>query len=596
MPPPTPKTTATKQQSATSLFWWLWRDYLRPQKLLLAGAVVLMMIEGSMLALISRLIQPMFDDVFAAGDRNALFFVGFAIMAIFFVRAGTSAGQRILMSLIKQLTAAAMRRHLLRHLMTLDSGFFQIHPPGQLIERVQGDVNVINSVWSSILTALARDLISLMGLLAVAIWIDWKWTLIAVVGIPLLILPSLLVQAYIRRRARNSREIAGNISTRLDEVFHGINPIKLNALEAYQAKRYDTLIKKSVDAEVRTAVGQAAVPALIDIMTGIGFLGVMLYGGSEIISGEKTNGEFMAFFTAMALAFDPLRRLGLMSGQWQMAAASVERLQYVLNLKPTILSPAQGKVAPLQAPKIILEDVHLNYGDLPVLRGVSFAAAAGKTTALVGASGAGKSTIFNVLTRLVEGDQGTAAIDGASIKDYDLADLRGLFSVVTQDAALFDETLRDNILLGREDVTDEQLKAVLDAAHVTDFLPALPNGLDSPAGPRGSNLSGGQRQRVAIARALLRDTPILLLDEATSALDTKSEAIVQAALEKLATGRTTLVIAHRLSTVRNADSIVVMDQGRVVDQGDHHTLLARGGIYADLHSLQFSQTESKDDA
>ena len=596
MPPPIPTSHAGKQQSATTLFWWLWRDYLRPQKWWLAGAIILMMIEGSMLALISRLIQPMFDDVFTAGDRNALYFVGFAIMTIFFVRAVTSAGQRILMALIKQLTAAAMRQHMLRHLMTLDSGFFQIHPPGQLIERVQGDVNVINSVWSSILTALARDLISLLGLLAVAIWIDWKWTLIAVVGIPLLILPSLMVQAYIRRRARNSREIAGRISTRLDEVFHGINPIKLNALETYQAKRYDALIRQGVDAEVRTAVGQAAVPALIDIMTGIGFLGVMLYGGGEIISGEKTNGEFMAFFTAMSLAFDPLRRLGLMSGQWQMAAASVERLQYVLNLKPTILSPAQGKAAPSGAPQITLDDVHLSYGDLPVLRGASFTAAAGKTTALVGASGAGKSTIFNVLTRLVEGQQGTASIDGASIGDYDLADLRGLFSVVTQDAALFDETLRDNILLGRQDVSDAQLKAVLDSAHVTDFLPALPNGLDSPAGPRGSNLSGGQRQRVAIARALLRDTPILLLDEATSALDTKSEAIVQSALEKLATGRTTLVIAHRLSTVRNADSIVVMDQGRVVDQGDHNTLIARGGIYADLHRLQFSQTESKDNA
>lgn len=596
MPQPTPKVRTTKQQSATSLFWWLWRDYLRPQKMLLAGAIVLMMIEGSTLALISRQIQPMFDDVFSAGDRNALFFVGFAIMAIFFVRAATSAGQRILMSLIKQLTAAAMRSHLLRHLMSLDSGFFQTHPPGQLIERVQGDVNVINGVWSSILTALARDLISLVGLLAVAIWIDWKWTLIAVVGIPLLILPSLLVQAYIRRRARNSREIAGRISTRLDEVFHGINPIKLNALEAYQAARYDTLIKKGVDAEVRTAVGQAAVPALIDIMTGIGFLGVMLYGGSEIISGEKTNGEFMAFFTAMALAFDPLRRLGLMSGQWQMAAASVERLQYALDLKPTILSPANVRAVPVAAPQITLDDFHLNYGDLPVLRGASFTAAAGKTTALVGASGAGKSTIFNVLTRLVEGQQGKAAIDGVSITDYDLADLRGLFSVVTQDAALFDESLRDNILLGRENVSDAQLKGVLDAAHVTDFLPSLPDGLDSPAGPRGSNLSGGQRQRVAIARALLRNTPILLLDEATSALDTKSEAIVQAALEKLATGRTTLVIAHRLSTVRNADSIVVMDQGRVVDQGDHATLLAGGGIYADLHRLQFSQTESNDDA
>ena len=216
--------------------------------------------------------------------------------------------------------------------------------------------------------------------------------------------------------------------------------------------------------------------------------------------------------------------------------------------------------------------------------------------AIDGPAGAGKSTVFNVLTRLVEPSAGAAQINGVPITDYNLADLRGLFSVVTQDAALFDETLRDNILLGRDDVDEAHLKTVLDSAHVTDFLPSLPNGLDSPAGPRGSNLSGGQRQRVAIARALLRDTPILLLDEATSALDTKSEAIVQKALEKLSTGRTTLVIAHRLSTIRNADSIIVMDQGRVVDQGNHETLLARGGIYADLHSLQFSQSESQTDA
>ena len=596
MPPPIPKPGTEDQQSAFTLFAWLWRDYLRHHKWLLVAAVILMMIEGSMLALISRMIQPMFDDVFAEGDRNALYFVGFAIMGIFFVRAITSSGQRILMALIKQLAAADMRKHMLRHLMSLDSGFFQIHPPGQLIERVQGDVGVINGVWSSLLTAVARDLVSLFGLLAVAIWIDWRWTMIAVVGIPLLILPSLLVQAYIRRRARNTREIAGRVSTRLDEVFHGINPIKLNALETYQAQRYDKLIKEGVHASMRTSVGQAAVPALIDIMTGIGFLGVMLYGGAEIIAGEKTNGEFMAFFTAMSLAFDPLRRLGLMSGQWQMAAASVERLQYVLNLHPTILSPAKAKEIPQGSPTVALDDVHLHYGDLPVLRGASFVAEAGKTTALVGASGAGKSTVFNVLTRLVEPSSGAAQVNGLPITDYDLTDLRGLFSVVTQDAALFDETLRDNILLGRDDVDDAHLKTVLDSAHVTDFLPSLPNGLDSPAGPRGSNLSGGQRQRVAIARALLRDTPILLLDEATSALDTKSEAIVQTALEKLSTGRTTLVIAHRLSTIRNADSIVVMDQGRVVDQGDHETLLARGGIYADLHSLQFSQSESQNDA
>ena len=595
MPPPPVDPDAKKQQSATKLFVWLWRDYLHKRKWLLVLAVILMMIEGSMLALISRMIQPMFDDVFAQGDRDALYFVGFGIMFIFFLRAVTSGAQRILMTFIRELTAAAMRKDLLRHIMTLDSGFFQIHPPGQLIERVQGDVGAINSVWSSVLTALARDLVSLIGLLAVALWIDWRWTLIAVVGIPLLVMPSLMVQAYIRRRARTTREVAGKISTRLDEVFHGINPIKLNALESYQANRYDKLIRQGVDANVRTSVGQAAVPALIDIMTGIGFLGVMLYGGSEIIAGNKTNGEFMAFFTAMSLAFDPLRRLGMMSGQWQMAAASVERLQYVFNLAPTILSPAQAAELPTGSPDIRFDDVALDYGELPVLRGASFVAPAGKTTALVGASGAGKSTVFNVLTRLVEPHAGAASVSGKSISEYDLTALRSLYSVVTQDAALFDETLRDNILLGKTDVDDGHLQAVLDAAHVTDFLPNLPNGLDSPAGPRGSNLSGGQRQRVAIARALLRDTPILLLDEATSALDTKSEKIVQTALEKLSEGRTTLVIAHRLSTIQNADSIVVMDQGRVVDQGDHETLIAKGGIYADLHRLQYSQSEVKED-
>ena len=216
-------------------------------------------------------------------------------------------------------------------------------------------------------------------------------------------------------------------------------------------------------------------------------------------------------------------------------------------------------------------------------------AEAGKTTALVGASGAGKSTIFNVLTRLVDVDSGAALVQGIDVKDLPLTDLRGLFSVVSQDAALFDESLRENILLGRTDVPQDQLDRVMKAAHISDFISNLPEGVDSPAGPRGSNLSGGQRQRVAIARALLRDTPVLLLDEATSALDTKSEAIVQTALETLSEGRTTLVIAHRLSTVRNADKIIVMDQGQVVDEGTHEALLKRGGIYADLYRMQFAE-------
>ncbi|QEE36299.1 ABC transporter ATP-binding protein [Octadecabacter sp. SW4] len=571
----------------TNLFGWLWRNYLRQHWRWLAAATVLMALEGSMLGLLAAIMQPMFDQIFIQGSTNALWWVGIGILVIFTTRALSSVGQRVILKRVSEKSAAEMRATLLRHLMGLDGAFHQTNPPGYLIERVQGDVAALGAVWTGLITGLGRDVVAVIWLFGVALFVDWRWTMVALIGIPLLVLPSLLAQGYVRRKAAAAREIAGRMSTRLDEVFHGINPIKLNALEDYQARRYDALIDARVQAEVKAALGQATIPGLIDIMTGVGFFGVLLYGGSEIIAGEKTVGEFMAFFTAMALAFEPLRRLGNISGLWQAAAAAIERVLALFQTQSTLRIAAAPVAPPTTAPEITLHDVQLAYDDLPVLRGASFTADAGKTTALVGASGAGKSTIFNVLTRLVEPQSGGADIAGTDIAQMEVGALRGLFSVVTQDAALFDETLRDNILLGRTDVDPAQLNDVLEAAHVADFLPNLPAGLDSPAGPRGSNLSGGQRQRVAIARALLRDTPILLLDEATSALDTKSEAIVQAALEKLSKGRTTLVIAHRLSTIRNADKIVVMDQGRVVDEGTHDDLLARGGLYADLYNMQF---------
>ena len=237
----------------------------------------------------------------------------------------------------------------------------------------------------------------------------------------------------------------------------------------------------------------------------------------------------------------------------------------------------------------------LSYGDAKVLDNLTLHAAAGETTALVGASGAGKSTIFNLLTRLIDPQEGSVSIAGVPLTEMDIPALRGLFSVVTQEALLFDETLRENIVLGRENVSDEELQQALDAAHVSDFLPKLEHGLETRVGPRGSALSGGQRQRVVIARALLRNTPILLLDEATSALDAQSEKVVQQALDRLSQGRTTLVIAHRLSTIRGADKIVVMDRGRVMDEGKHEDLLARGGIYADLYRLQFEDGKTVSD-
>jgi subfamily B ATP-binding cassette protein MsbA len=567
------------------MFTRLWGKYLRKHIAWIAVALVLMVIEGSTLGVLSYMLQPMFDTVFVEGRGDAIMWVGLGIFGLFIVRAVTSVAQRIIMTRIGTLTTVELQKDLLAHVMNLDNAFYQTNPPGVLIERVQGDAMAMQQVWQAIITGAGRDTVALLSLMVVAIIIDPIWTLVAVIGVPLLVLPTAIVQRYIRRKSGAMREISAYRTTRLDEIFHGVTPVKLNSLEPYQQKRFASLTDNFVTATIKSAAGTAVIPGLVDLSVGLGFFCVLLYGGQEIISGEKTIGQFMSFFTAMALAFQPLRRLGSIAGVWQTTAASLERVFRIFDTAPTIVSPAKP-LAPATDTTIEFTDVHLSYGDAPVLRGLNITARAGQTTALVGASGAGKSTVFNLLTRLVDADSGVVSVGGRDVTQLDLGQLRHLFSVVSQDALLFDESLRDNILLGREDVSDEVLKRALDAAYVTEFLDGLNNGLDSPAGPRGSSLSGGQRQRIAIARAILRDTPILLLDEATSALDTASEAKVQQALEALSVGRTTLVIAHRLSTVQAADKIYVFDHGGVVEEGTHAKLMTLNGVYARLNATQ----------
>ena len=577
------------------LLRWIWRDYLKKHIATMAIAVFFMAIEGSTLGALARLMEPMFDNVFVAGQQDALIWVGLILVGIFVLRAIAGVSQKVLLTKVAQKTAADMRIDLLDRMMQQDGAFHQSHPPGFLVQRVQSDVNAVGDVWRAIITGAGRDFIGLLVLLGVAIAVDPIWALLACVGVPLMVLPAAAAQRFVRRRAREARDLGAGLATRLDEVFHGIVQIKLNALEKYQARQYRDMTDRFIDTEVRAALGNSAIPGLIDIMSGLGFMAVILYGGSEIISGEKTIGQFMTFFTAMGFAFSPLRRLGGISGLWQTAAAALERIKELMDAPLRLENPATPVAAPVGTPDITLTDVALSYGEARVLDGLNLSALAGQTTALVGASGAGKSTVFNLLTRLIDPQTGVVRIGGVATTDMNIPDLRGLFSVVTQEALLFDETLRENIVLGRRDVSDEALMRVLEAAHVADFLPNLEQGLETRVGPRGSSLSGGQRQRVVIARALLRDTPILLLDEATSALDAQSEQLVQDALDRLSKGRTTLVIAHRLATIRSADKIVVMDRGRVMDQGTHEELLSRGGIYADLYRLQFQDGKTVSD-
>ena len=581
--------------TSRELLTWLWRDYLKKHMWVLLVAIIFMSIEASTMGGLAKLMQPMFDQVFVAGEKGALLWVGLVLVGIFVLRAVSGVVQKVLLTRIKQKSAADMRIDLLDRMMVQDGAFHQQNPPGFLIQRVQSDVNAIGSVWQAVITGAGRDLIGLIVLLGVAISIDPVWALLACIGLPLMVMPAALAQRFVRARSREARDLGATLSTRLDEVFHGIVQIKLNALEKYQAKQYRDLTKTYIRTEVRASFGNSAIPGMIDIISGIGFMAVILYGGNEIIEGDKTIGQFMTFFTAMGFTFNPLRRLGAISGLWQTAAAALERLKELMDEPVHLKSPANPVPVPTTPPHIALEGVSLSYGDAKVLDDLTLHAAAGETTALVGASGAGKSTIFNLLTRLIDPQEGNVSIAGVPLTEMDIPALRGLFSVVTQEALLFDETLRENIVLGRENVSDEELQQALDAAHVSDFLPKLEHGLETRVGPRGSALSGGQRQRVVIARALLRNTPILLLDEATSALDAQSEKVVQQALDRLSQGRTTLVIAHRLSTIRGADKIVVMDRGRVMDEGKHEDLLARGGIYADLYRLQFEDGKTVSD-
>ena len=584
---PLTDTSPDPRYQSRALFARLWRAYLAPHKARMALAFAFMMIEGATLGFLSWQLEPLFDDVFGKGADGALLQVGLVILALFVIRAMAMVIGRGLMAGISARVSAAMQTDLLRHILRLDGGFFQTHAPGQLIERVQGDTIAVQGVWSTLITGIGRDLVALIGLFAVALSIDWRWTLAALIGAPLLIVPTFVVQRYIRRKTGQMRDQAGLRATRLDEIFHGIQAIKLNRMESYQTSRFASIVARIVRFDVRTTLGRAMMPAMIDIVTGLGFFAVLMLGGQEVARGERSVGEFMAFFTAMALTFQPIRRLGDLSGLWQIAAASLERVYALLDTVPLTARPKAVQGMRFAAPEITLRDVTFGYGDTPVLRGLTFTAPAGGVTALVGASGAGKTTVFNLLTGLMEPASGQILINGQDTATLSLPDLRSNFAAVSQDAALFDETLRENILLGHADVPQDTLRAALDAAHVTDFLDGLPGGIDTEAGPRGSALSGGQRQRVAIARAIVADAPILLLDEATSALDAQSEALVSQALARLSQGRTTLVIAHRLSTVRDADKIVVMDQGRVAEEGRHDDLLAKGGLYAGLYQLQF---------
>ena len=571
------------------LFKWIWSDYLKKYKLLIILVVLLMAVEGSTFGLLSYFIEPMFDQVFAKGDYGAIKWVGFSVAGIFILRAFSAFFNKLITTYIGQNVIATLQKNLLSHLLTFSPTFFQKNSPGSLIERVRGDTAAIERVWATVLAGSFRDLIAVFSLVIVAISIDPIWALIALLGAPLLVIPVFFLRVLIQKTTRNSRSAAADVATRLDEIFHGISSIKLISGEQREYNKFSNRLEKFVKNSIFSEAGIAAVPSLMDIIAGIGFVGVLTYGGYQIIEGTKTIGEFMSFFTAIALLFEPVRRLGTIAGAWHAVFTNLERLRNIFDLSTEIISPEKNNSKKADFTQMIaFENLSLTINEKKILDNVSFSAFPGKTTALVGPSGAGKTTLFNLLGRLIDPDQGNISIGDIAINQMDLNDLRENLSFVSQDSWLFDESIEENIKVGNPNASQAEFQDAVLAANAHDFIEEMPKKEKTPVGPRGSNLSGGQRQRIAIARAILRDTPILLLDEPTSALDNEAEKQIQNALSSLSEGRTTLIIAHNISAIKNANKIIVLNSGNIVGQGKHDELLLNCSVYQSLYQMENS--------
>jgi subfamily B ATP-binding cassette protein MsbA len=485
-----------------------------------------------------------------------------------------------------------VRRLVYEKLLGQSGDFHAKNPSGDLVSRVTGDVDRIQSLFGTDLADLVQSIATILGLSVLIVSRSPELTLVALVVAPAIVVPVALIANRLRRISKAGREKMGDLTGVLSETLRGHRVVQAYGAERYEAERFGEVNDRTFRLLKKGARVMALSSPLIETAAVVAFLVLLAYAGRKIEAGTMTLGAFISFGVGLAMMYQPLKRVTRINLALQHALASARRLFEVLDA-PVLVADRPGAVTlPPFEREIRFERVTFAYpGGPDVLSDVDLVVPRGSVTALVGPSGSGKTTLANLLPRFMDVASGRVTVDGLDVRDATLASLRGSMALVTQEVVLFDDTVRRNVAYGLAGVPEERLRAALEAANAADFVDALPKGVDTPVGEAGGRLSGGQRQRLAIARALLKDPPILILDEATSALDTESERAVQAALERLMAGRTTLVIAHRLSTVRRADQIVVLDRGRVVERGRHAELLELGGVYRRLYDLAAFEEE-----
>ncbi len=575
--------------STRALLSRLVRNHVRPYFGRLGLAMLCMAIAAGATAGLAQLMEPVLDRVFIDKDQSILVLITVAVLAISLIKGLASYFEGVLMGYVGQRIIADLQTKLFAHLIHFDLAFFHNAGSGRLISRFTNDINAMRNAVSQILTGLIKDALTLVFLLAVMFEKDWKLALIAFVVFPTAIYPIVRIGRRMRRISTDVLGEAGRFTARLNEAFQGARHVKAYNREGFETERTVGVIENMFRIVYKSYRVRALSSPVMETLGGIAVAAIIFYGGWQVIGGSLTPGAFFSFVTALLLAYKPMKSLANLNTNLQEGLAASQRLFHVLDMEPTIKDGPDTQALVVSGGAVALDGVSFAYHDsAPALTNVSLDIPAGKVVALVGPSGAGKSTILNMIPRFYEVSAGAIRIDGQDVRDVTLESLRDALALVSQESVLFDDSVRANIAYGRAGASDAEIEAAAQGAAAHDFITQLPEGYDTIIGEGGVKLSGGQRQRLSIARAMLKNAPILLLDEATSELDSESEHKVQQALAELMRERTTLVIAHRLSTVIGADRIYTIEQGRIVESGTHAELLAKNGAYARLYALQFA--------
>ncbi|PCJ97299.1 MAG: ABC transporter permease [Zetaproteobacteria bacterium] len=586
-PPKNTENNVTDKSQTLVLVKRIGRDYLWPHKMALVTAIFFMAFSAAMTAAVAMLMQPVLDDVLYGGREDLILIVSFSLFLTFAARGITTYIHTIIMNSIGHSIVADIQSGLFSRFMSLDLAFFHENPSGQLLSRVVNDVNVMRTAVTSTLTGFGKSLFTLVFLIMVMFSNDWKLTLAAFVVFPLLTIFVVYIGKKLRKISKSIQSELGSLSDLLSQAFQGIRLVKAYRMEELQVKRVTVAIHNVRDLNIKAVRTSTLSTPVNETLVGLIMAAIIAYGGYEVLAGQTTAGQLAAFLSAFILAYEPMKKLARLNNTLQMGLGATERVFEMLDKQSEIQNKDNAITLITRTPEITFENVEFSYDgtDAKALNNISLNAKAGQVTALVGVSGGGKSTIINLIPRFYDIHTGKITVDGHDVRDLSVESLRDSIALVSQDITIFNESVLENIRFGKPKATDEDVYKAASAAAAHNFIEGFDQGYETIVGENGVKLSGGQKQRISIARAILRDAPILLLDEATSALDNESEKLVQNALKELERGRTTLVIAHRLTTVQDADHIIVLDQGCIAEQGTHKSLLKAKGLYASMYKM-----------